>query len=150
MSLTRNELEGLLAGQAEGIVKRLLADRKPAGLMSLTDIEQLVLRAGEQFEGMLMEALIEAEEAERERERPTCPECGGTMRDRGYRGRKLVTQTGEVRVRRRYYRCADCGRGLFPPGWAVRTDGQRLQPRDDQGHGLVGGLGALRPGREGL
>jgi ribosomal protein S27AE len=116
MSLTPKELEGLLAGEAEGIIKRLLAERKPTGLMSLTDIEQLVLRAGERFEGMLMEALIEAEEAEQKGERPTCPECGGTMRHRGYRGRKLVTQTGEVRVRRRYYRCANCGRGLFPPG----------------------------------
>jgi uncharacterized protein with PIN domain len=116
MSLTPKELEGLLAREAEGIVKRLLADRKPAGLMSLTDIEKLVLRAGEQFERRLMEALVEAEEAEREGGRATCPECGGMMRDRGYRGRKLVTQTGEVRVRRRYYRCANCGRGLFPPG----------------------------------
>ena len=116
MSLTPKELEGLMAGEAEEIIQRLLAERKPAGLMSLTDIEQLVLRAGEQFELMLTEALIEAEEAERKGERPTCPQCGGEMRHRGYRGRKLVTQTGEVRVRRRSYRCADCGRGLFPPG----------------------------------
>jgi len=116
MSLTPKELEGLLAGEAREIIKKLLAERKPAGVMSLTDIEQLVLRTGEQFEGMLTQALIEAEEAERKGERPSYPECGSKMRHRGNRGRKLVTQTGEVSVRRRSYRCANCGRGLFPPG----------------------------------
>ena len=116
MSLTPKELEGLLTGEAEGIIKRVLTARKPAGQMNLTDIEQLVLRAREQFEAMLTEALIEAEEAERKGARPTCPQCGGAMRNRGYRDRKLLTQTGEVRIQRRYYRCTDCGSGLFPPG----------------------------------
>lgn len=116
MSLTTRELEGLLAGEAREIIKRLLAERKPVGVMRLSDIEQLVLRAGEQFETMLTEALIEAEEADQKGEKPICPECSGDMRHRGYRERKVVTQTGEVSIRRRYYRCADCGTGFFPPG----------------------------------
>ena len=116
MSLTVQELEGLLTGEARAIIKKLLADRKPAGEMDMTDIEQLVLGAGEQFELMLTEALIEAEEAQRKGERPACPHCAADMRHRGYRERKLVTRTGEVRVRRRSYRCPDCGRGFFPPG----------------------------------
>lgn len=116
MSHTVKELEGLLAGGAREIISKVLADRKPPGVMSITDIEQLVLRAGEQFEVMLTEALIEAEEADQKGERPICPECSNKMRHRGYRQRKLVAQTGEVSVRRRYYRCADCGRGFFPPG----------------------------------
>jgi uncharacterized protein with PIN domain len=116
MSLSTLELEGLLAGETREIIKRLLAERKPAGVMSLNDIAQMVLRAGEQFEAMLTEALIEAEEADQKGERPICPECGGGMRHRGYREKKLVAQTGEVGVRRRYYPCTDCGRGFFPPG----------------------------------
>lgn len=115
MSLTPEELEGILSGKTSEIIKTLLAHRQP-GDMNITDIEQLVLRAGDQFEVLLTEALIEAEEAEWKGERPSCPECDGKVRNRGYRERKLVTQTGEVGVRRRYYRCADCGRGFFSPG----------------------------------
>jgi uncharacterized protein with PIN domain len=115
MSLTTEELAALLSGEASLIIKRLLADRKP-GEMTITAIEQLVLGASEQLETMLTEALIEAEEADRKGERPNCPECGRKMRHRGYRERKLVTLTGEVSVRRRYYRCSECGRGFFPPG----------------------------------
>ena len=115
MSLTPEELEGIINGNTRTIIKTLLAHRKP-GDMNITDIEQLVLRAGDQFEEMLTEALIEAEEAEWEGVQPTCPECGGKVRNRGYRERKLVTQTGEVSMRRRSYRCPECGRGFFPPG----------------------------------
>jgi len=113
MSLTPEELEGIINGNTRSIIKTLLARRKPEH-MNITDIEQLVLRAGEQFEEMLTEALIEAEEAEWKGVRAACPECGSEMRNRGYRERKLVTQTGEVSLRRRYYRCADCGRGFSP------------------------------------
>jgi uncharacterized protein with PIN domain len=115
MSLTPEQLEGIINGNTREIIKTLLAHRKP-GDMNITDIEQLVLRAGEQFEMMLTEALIEAEEAEWKGVKPICPECGGKVRSRGYRERKLVAQTGEVSVRRRYYRCPECNRGFFPPG----------------------------------
>ena len=115
MSITAEELERVINGDTRAIIKALLAHRKPGG-MNITDIERLVLRAGEQIEVMLTEALIEAEEAEWKGVRPACPECGGEMRNRGYRERKLVTQTGEVSMRRRYYRCPECGRGFFPPG----------------------------------
>jgi len=63
MSLTPEELEGIIHGNTRTIIKTLLARRKP-GDMNITDIEQLVLRAGERFEEMLTEALIEVEEAE--------------------------------------------------------------------------------------
>ena len=78
MSLTPEELEGIINGNTRTIIKTLLARRKP-GDMNITDIEQLVLQAGDQFEEMLTEALIEAEEAEWEGVQPTCPECGGKL-----------------------------------------------------------------------
>lgn len=116
MSLSERELEGLLTGEVGVIIKKLLAKRKPAGEMDITEIEELVLGAGEEIEQLLTEALVEAEEAGRSGDRPACPACETSMRHRGLRERKLVTRTGEVTVRRRYYRCPDCGRGFFPPG----------------------------------
>lgn len=82
MSRTEKELEGLLTGETKAIIKKLLAERKPAGEMSIGDIEQVVLRAGQRFEVLLTEALIEAEETEMKGERPSCPECDGKMRHR--------------------------------------------------------------------
>jgi len=56
--------------------------------MNITNIEQLILRTGDQSEVILTEALIDAEEAERKGEGPSCPECNGKMPHRGYRERK--------------------------------------------------------------
>lgn len=48
---------------------------------------------------------------------PTCPECGGVLRDEGRRARTLVTLGDEaVTLERDYSTCAACGRRFFPPG----------------------------------
>lgn len=50
-------------------------------------------------------------------QRPRCPQCGTPLQARGQRERRLATQGGqEVRLRRSYGTCPQCGSGLFPPG----------------------------------
>jgi len=50
-------------------------------------------------------------------ERPRCEQCGTVLQARGMSDRTLQTQGGaEVRLRRSYASCAQCGDGTFPPG----------------------------------
>ena len=44
-----------------------------------------------------------------------CPECGQALENKGKRERNLVTDTGEVRIKRGYYYCPTCRKGVFPP-----------------------------------
>jgi uncharacterized protein with PIN domain len=124
MPLSKKEMKALMTAEAEAIIDDLLASRDAADLMTLTDIEEAVLVAGRRIQAVLTQALVEAEEAKGSR--PQCPECGAMMRHRGYREKQMVTRTGEVKVRRAYYRCPTCGRGLFPPGQAVGAQAREL------------------------
>jgi hypothetical protein len=50
-------------------------------------------------------------------ERPRCAGCGSVLQARGPSDRTLLTQGGaEVRLRRTYATCPQCGDGAFPPG----------------------------------
>lgn len=50
-------------------------------------------------------------------ERPHCGRCGMALQARGQSERGVVTQGGaEVRLRRSYATCPQCGDGSFPPG----------------------------------
>ncbi len=44
----------------------------------------------------------------------SCPACGGRLKANGRAPRRLVTLAGEVELRRRRYRCLDCGREIVP------------------------------------
>ena len=49
-------------------------------------------------------------------ERPKCPECGGALLSRGVAERILTTTGGrDIRLRRSYAQCPQCGLELFPP-----------------------------------
>ena len=50
-------------------------------------------------------------------ERPRCERCGVLLHARGPSDRTVLTQGGaEVRLRRSYVACPQCGDGTFPPG----------------------------------
>jgi hypothetical protein len=50
-------------------------------------------------------------------ERPRCARCGAVLQARGQSDRGVMTQGGaEVRLRRTYAACPECGDGSFPPG----------------------------------
>jgi uncharacterized protein with PIN domain len=100
-----DELRRELLEETEAIIDRLLAGKKPPEEITLTDIEQVVLT----------ERLVEKIEAVREVANG-CPTCGGRLRHKGYRSRRVVTETGEVTIKRAYYYCEHCRRGVFPPG----------------------------------
>lgn len=112
--MMRNEtLKAELMAQAEAAVDELLATRKRHN--SLSDIEDLVEKAGQGLQRDLTETLLKVE-SQPSGPGPECEECGREMRYKGLKKRQLVTKTGEVEVERAYYYCETCRRGYFPPG----------------------------------
>jgi len=118
---TQNEeLKARLMADAEQVIDRLLAGVGDPRELMLDDVERLVRSAGqrvmEQFTGDLAEAATEQKGGE------VCPGCGGKLTYKGLKERTLVTETGQVRVRRPYYYCPGCRKGVFPPGPALGSE----------------------------
>ncbi len=111
---SERELEERLREQAEEVIRRVLAEKKPAGKNSLKDIEQMAIRAGEGFREQVLEYL--AREESQAQEEPICEECQRRMKSRGRRKREVVTEAGELRLERSCYVCPKCGKRVFPPG----------------------------------
>ena len=76
-------------------------------------VRQWAAGAGRQ----VLQALCQEAVARREQQGP--PQCcGGAMDYHSRRWRTVKTLLGDVRLRRRYYRCLRCNRSLFPAdGW---------------------------------
>ena len=54
----------------------------------------------------------------------------------GYRSKTVTTALGQVRLRRAYYHCGDCARGIIPRDTQLGIDGVSLSP----GLGVSDGL----------
>jgi len=109
------EVKARLMAEAEATIDQLLATRKAPAEVSLADIEQVARAAGQQLAQAVTAALVRASAAELPAW-PNCPQCGGKMKNKGKRRRRVVTETGEVELERDYDHCAACGQGIFPPG----------------------------------
>ena len=116
MSRSDDELKARLEAQAQAVIAELLAQKKPADEISLTEIEQVVRQAGLAFQQALTAELVQASAQQVERAVPLGPQCARPKKAKGKRRRRVAAETGEVQLSREYYYCADCRRGFFPPG----------------------------------
>lgn len=115
MGLTDEELKGQMMAEAEAAIDRVLGEKRGAEEITLSEIEELAIAAREAIGARIAAVLVEAS-TEEGSEQPACPECGAKMRYKGHKTRWVVSEAGEVKVKRAYYHCGACGRGLFPPG----------------------------------
>jgi uncharacterized protein with PIN domain len=109
-------LKAQLMAQAEAAIEELLTSRPTPNTATLTQIEDVVLKASQQFQERLTTALLAESSAGVSPSWLPCPMCGGSAKTKGKRKRRVVTRTGEVSVRREYYYCRACRAGFFPPG----------------------------------
>ena len=117
MPLTDNELKAQMKAKAEAVIEKLFGEKKSPDKITLSEIEQVVYEAGEAIKAELTAGLVEqVSHNEPEVPGPACPECGQEMHYKGQKAKCVVTETGEITVKRAYYYCNACRRGLFPPG----------------------------------
>jgi uncharacterized protein with PIN domain len=116
MSHSRDELKAELMKKAEAAIEKLLAEKPSAEAITLTDIEQLVKKAGAEIKQELTRTLVERSTEQPPATEVECPACGVPLRYKGRKPKRVVTETGEVTVKRAYYYCERCQRGFFPPG----------------------------------
>lgn len=114
MPQPNEELKAQLVRQAEELIDRLLLEKKPADEITLSDIERAAVETGLRFGEAVAQQLTE--EGQQPTQKPVCSQCGQVMKLKDYRTRWVVTEAGEVEVRRAYYYCLTCKRGVFPPG----------------------------------
>ncbi len=116
MGVTDEELKARMMAEAEAAIDKLLGQRQPAEEITLREIEGLVLEARRAVGEGLTAILVEQSATAGQVPGPGCPECGREMHYKGLKSKRVVSETGEVEVKRAYYYCADCRVGLFPPG----------------------------------
>ena len=112
MPTAKEELKAHLLAQAEAAIEAMLQDSKVNPQMSLSEMEKSVGELGDKLEQDIMQVLVNRSQAT---EAKLCPSCGGKLRNKGKRPKRLVTVRGEIEVKRDYYVCVDCNTGYFPP-----------------------------------
>jgi uncharacterized protein with PIN domain len=118
------ELKAQMMAAAEGVIEKLLAGTKEKEELTLSDIERLVRRAGQDVMRKLTGTLAHAEAQGVESR--ICPECGRKMRYKGRKKRDLITETGEVSLERGHYYCPTCREGVFPPRPTMESERDRV------------------------
>ena len=109
------ELKRRMLKEAEEAIDELLKKRKLPDEITLSEIEELVGEAGEQVKAGMTRVLAKESE-DRQDVNLKCEECGRRMEYKGQKSKRVVTETGEVTVKRAYYYCPHCRVGIFPPG----------------------------------
>ncbi len=111
MSKKKEDLKAQLLAQAETTIDKILSDERLSEKMTLSDIESIVGGSEADFRQRVLEEIIAIQQ-----ETPTtCPMCGGKLRNKGKRTKRMVTLRGETEIERSYYQCEACNKGYFPP-----------------------------------
>jgi len=111
MVAQRDELKAKLLAQAEAAIDRMLSDERLSEQMTLSDIEAVVGVSETEFRERVMGEMVGMQQAGA----AACPRCGGRLRNKGKRSKRVVTVRGEAGIERNYYYCATCHAGHFPP-----------------------------------
>ena len=118
MPTKREELKAKLLARAEATIDKMLQDKRLHEQMTLSEIEQIIGQPEADFRQAALEEVIALQQ-----ETPTtCPQCGGTLTNKGKRHRQVVSLRGETTIERTYYQCRVCGQGYFPPGSPTSVD----------------------------
>ena len=127
MKPSRAELKAALMRQAELAIEELLDFDEETVEPTLTQIEDAVLKLREEISEQAALMLIEAQPHTHPVPGPRCPSCGQEMHYKDIKGETVESRVGTLPLKRSYYYCETCRRGLFPPGSPTPDLGQPLE-----------------------
>ena len=115
MRKDKQALKVRLLAKFEQQLDKVLARLDEDAAIELDEIEAIALKTRAEVGQELTQVLAETQ-TRAPSHRPVCPQC---QQEVGYKGqkRKLIrTLSGEIEIKRPYYYCNRCRKGLFPPG----------------------------------
>ncbi|MBZ0104463.1 MAG: hypothetical protein K8H84_02425 [Sulfuricella denitrificans] len=113
MPTQADDLKKRLQDRASEAIEKLLEQKAGRRDLSMSEMEDLV---GE-FELEVRQSLMQEMVADSQQtQSDLCERCGGKLRYKGKKPKRVVTLRGEVTVERDYYQCESCSTGYFPPG----------------------------------
>jgi hypothetical protein len=115
-NLTRAQRKAEMVADAEQLIEQMLDWTEQTERPNLTQIETIVLELRRQFGKTLAENAIAAQATTQPVGAPACPQCDMPMQSKGAKGKRVVSQVGELQLDRTHYYCPTCKDGLFPPG----------------------------------
>lgn len=110
----QEELKARLMKEVEEVIDRMLVNKPEARDITLSYAEKTAVATGEKLKAVIAQELLK--ESGGQDEGVDCPGCGQRLGMKDYRSRQVVTEAGEVEIRRAYYYCEACRKGIFPPG----------------------------------
>lgn len=116
MRRRRAELKAGLMQQAEQAVEELLDWTESRSAPTLTEIEDQVLKLRKRLSEAMAQAVIEAQATVQPERRPVCPTCQRRLHFKAQKGNTVESRAGRLQLKRGYYYCEHCRRGIFPPG----------------------------------
>jgi len=116
MNHRHSELKGKIIAAAEEAIEELLEWETGHPASDFGEIEQLVLKIRKQLGERITGALLEAQASQRPVPGPKCETCGHEMQYKGDKERGFGSLVGDIEMKRGYYYCGHCDRGVFPPG----------------------------------
>ena len=111
MSSEKETRKTEIMAEIEKLVDQMLDDAPDRRSIHLRDIERLAVGVGEDIKQVIAQELSQTEAPKG----VMCPDCEKPLHMKDYRTKHVVTEAGEITVKRPYYYCAECKVGHFPP-----------------------------------
>jgi hypothetical protein len=138
-----------MAKEIDQLVRNISRDLTQQGHIDLEASEMAIRATSHRIGGSLLEKLLDIDGGDY---RGTTVDCGKGHRARfvEYREKELITVLSPVGVRRAYYHCDQCGKGIIPKDVALDIVDTGFSPGVRRMMGQVGSKEAFNDGRKDL
>jgi len=111
--MDREKLDERLRGILDRVRARIVREASPS-LQDLASMEDVICDELNRSKADALQAWCD--EARDDSGSPRCPHCGGTMRNKGRRGKTVIAEGGPVQLNRTRWWCDACKASFSPSG----------------------------------
>ncbi len=135
--------------EVERLLYRVFPDQGKKGVLDLEAVEMAVRHSMHQIGGVLLEKLVNADGGDHRGARISCG-AGHEAEFIGYRIKKVTTVLSEIEIKRAYYDCSVCQRGIIPKDKDLDIENTSFSPGVRRMMARVGAKESFDAGREDL